>query len=330
MKSVVFLFLLFFVSAFAQEAIVDTTGYKCINYDDNKIENAETGLYPFFTALNKLEEGDLFKLDIYHLGDSHVAGLSFPNRLQYHFQINFGKLGRAVYNEPVPKKKKRTTRRKKRKGDSELIIDNIVSNSDFFKASDDTLFFDESFPIDTDTTLLAEIPFEKRGIFFSIYGNVGKTFGYIASSQSVALQLSKINPNLTVITLGTNDAFAPNFDSAEVAGNIKRLIDLVRTYNKNSSIIITTPAESYIKKKMQNINIQVVRNAIINVCKSENICYWDFYNIMGGENSMDEWVNLELAASDKIHFTKQGYALMADLLYVAIMKEYEKYLYKLN
>jgi len=38
------------------------------------------------------------------------------------------------------------------------------------------------------------------------------------------------------------------------------------------------------------------------------------------------WVLNGLATNDKVHFTKAGYMLMADLIYVAIMKEYENFL----
>jgi hypothetical protein len=38
----------------------------------------------------------------------------------------------------------------------------------------------------------------------------------------------------------------------------------------------------------------------------EQIAYWSMYNAMGGENSMVKWVEIGLAGSDYVHFTRSG------------------------
>ena len=53
---------------------------------------------------------------------------------------------------------------------------------------------------------------------------------------------------------------------------------------------------------------------------------WDFYSVMGGLNSVSLWYKEDLVKNDKIHFTREGYILKADLLFNAIMKSYDNYL----
>ena len=54
--------------------------------------------------------------------------------------------------------------------------------------------------------------------------------------------------------------------------------------------------------------------------------FWDMYEVMGGKNSMVEWVKLNLAATDYIHFAPAGARKISTLLYSALIKEYENYL----
>lgn len=324
MRFYIKLFLFFFsITLFAQEQIVDTTAYTFINYDLNRITNGKNNLYSFFEKLYLLENNEINKVSIFHFGDSHVAGLSFPNRLEYLFQLNFGNLGRMVHTEQ-PKVKKRYAKRRRRRGGD---IDDFSTE---FAAIKDTLFTPDSLVIDTDTSWLSLVPVNKSGIYFNIYGNVGKSFPFFTSSSFFMTQLEAANPDLAVITLGTNDAFAPKFDSLLFYNNAKELITALKRSNPKVNIILTIPSESYIKRKTINANIEVVKNAIILLAEQEKVCAWDFYDIMAYDDKMNNWVVSGLATNDKVHFTKQGYTLMADLLYVAIMKEYESFLLEKN
>ena len=43
---------------------------------------------------------------------------------------------------------------------------------------------------------------------------------------------------------------------------------------------------------------------------------------MGGAGSMDAWVNANLARTDRIHFTPEGYTILGNLLFNALMDVY--------
>ncbi len=325
----IIIFFFISISLFSQESILDTNNYRFIKYSANIINNDEIGLSSFFTKLQKLEEAKINKISIFHLGDSHVAGLSFPNRLEYNFEINFGKLGRTVYTHSNPVKKiKRRSHRRRRKGSDEIEFDYFFNQrpESFYK--NDSLLIYDSLAVDTDTTWFHNIPIQKRGIYYSIYGNTGKSFSYFINSSVIQNYIIDTKPDLAIITLGTNDAFGLNYDSSETALQITKLIKNIRLANPTASVLVTIPAESFIKHITPNLNILSVRNVIKDVCIKNKACYWDFYNIMGGQNSMDIWLENELAYKDKVHFTKPGYQLIADMLYVAIMKSYVNFLEK--
>ena len=94
------------------------------------------------------------------------------------------------------------------------------------------------------------------------------------------------------------------------------------------NIILTTPADSYRKvgkKKQKNQNMKIARNLIIEYCKKNHLAYWDLYEIMGGFGSIDKWKARGFVQADKIHFTKAGYKVQAELMYRAILNGYKSY-----
>jgi lysophospholipase L1-like esterase len=50
---------------------------------------------------------------------------------------------------------------------------------------------------------------------------------------------------------------------------------------------------------------------------------WDLYGVMGGANSVHTWLKEDLMKKDKLHFTTKGYQLIGDLLFEAIMNDWQ-------
>ena len=70
------------------------------------------------------------------------------------------------------------------------------------------------------------------------------------------------------------------------------------------------------------------RTGLIYIAFETNSCFWDMYLNMGGENSIQEWVNEKpsLAARDYIHFTNSGAKKIADYFIEDFMVDYKNYL----
>ncbi len=77
-------------------------------------------------------------------------------------------------------------------------------------------------------------------------------------------------------------------------------------------------------------NIEKIIKAQRNAARKTNSAFWDLYTAMGGKNSMPSWVFAEpaLARKDFTHFNRKGGHIVAQMLYNALMQEYEKYLSK--
>lgn len=74
-------------------------------------------------------------------------------------------------------------------------------------------------------------------------------------------------------------------------------------------------------------NIEPIRDAQRNAAFKAGCAFWDLYEAMGGKNSMPSWVFAEpaLANKDFTHFTPKGAMLVSEMLFKALMSEYEKY-----
>ena len=79
-------------------------------------------------------------------------------------------------------------------------------------------------------------------------------------------------------------------------------------------------------------NIRKIRDAQRNAAFKAGCAFWDLYEAMGGNNAMVSWVRHKpaLASKDYTHFTAKGARLVGEMLYNALMKEYETYKVRTN
>jgi lysophospholipase L1-like esterase len=73
-----------------------------------------------------------------------------------------------------------------------------------------------------------------------------------------------------------------------------------------------------------NPNVIFVNENIRKTCKDLNLAFWDFYSIMGGENSIIQWYSKGLTGNDKLHFRKSGYEIQAELFTEALINLIER------
>ena len=70
-------------------------------------------------------------------------------------------------------------------------------------------------------------------------------------------------------------------------------------------VIIVISANDHLKdRKYDNKNTISVNENLYKVSSELNLAFWDFYTIMGGEHSINEWHKKGLTGEDKLHFKK--------------------------
>ena len=140
-------------------------------------------------------------------------------------------------------------------------------------------------------------------------------------------QLSLLQPSLLIISLGTNESFGRNFNRESFEMQVGSLVSLVREEMPGTSLLITTPIETYrsvyVNKKRQyvrNENIAKVADVIASYTEKEGIACLDMYAVGGGANSCKNWYDAKMFGRDRIHFTRNAYEEQGALLYKAIVR----------
>lgn len=150
----------------------------------------------------------------------------------------------------------------------------------------------------------------------------GATVATFLKSSRFAQQVGQLTPNFVIISLGTNDVYNPAFRRGVFKRNLKKLINTIKAASPNTIIILTTPGDHLINGTDKNNLLKTIERAIKDVAKTEHCGVWDFYNVMGGDGSINLWAEKGLCARDMLHLNRKGYRLQGALLFEAITKLY--------
>ncbi|MCC6601251.1 MAG: hypothetical protein IT223_11345 [Crocinitomicaceae bacterium] len=171
---------------------------------------------------------------------------------------------------------------------------------------------------------------ENAGITYNSIGvNGAGTYSYLRCNLFEE-QLYTLRPDMIILGIGVNDANVSvnDFDRSGYEARYDSLIQQFLRVNPHTCFMFITNNDTYFQKRYPNKNALQVREAMQHLAKKYNGAVYDLFGIMGGLGSIDSWVGSGLAAKDRVHFTKLGYELQADMMYEAVSKSFGDYLEK--
>ena len=166
---------------------------------------------------------------------------------------------------------------------------------------------------------------EQPGVLYNNIGINGAEYRHYNKNIKLQSQMSLLNPNLIIISLGTNEAYAPRYSNADFYKQVDSLIVNLKAKNPEAAFIITTPGDSNKKRKYKNPNNLKAANVLIDYCKQHGIVYWNWFSIMGGTGVINKWALKGLTSKDKLHLSRKGYELQGLLLHTAILNAFQDY-----
>lgn len=160
-------------------------------------------------------------------------------------------------------------------------------------------------------------------------GSAGTEFSKLDYLQSKQMA-EQLNVGLIILQFGVNVVpyMSKNYNFYEKT--LTRQLNYLKKIFRNTPLIIVSVSDMSMKKDDEFIsypNIGKIKQAQKNAAKKTNCAFWDLHSAMGGENSMPQWVNAKpaLATKDFIHFNRRGGNLIANMIYKAIIQEYDKF-----
>ncbi|MCK3684301.1 GDSL-type esterase/lipase family protein [Maribellus sp. YY47] len=165
-----------------------------------------------------------------------------------------------------------------------------------------------------------------NGIMYHSIGVNGAHVPAYLRCQLFEKQLAELKPDLVILGIGINDAYGRRFTQDRFEDHYDQLIAEIKRAAPDAAIVFTTNNDSYLYRRYVNKNGEKVRESMLRMAEKYNAGVWDMFTVMGGLNSIVLWQQNHLAQSDKIHFTREGYLMIADLFFNALMQDFENYL----
>ncbi len=169
-----------------------------------------------------------------------------------------------------------------------------------------------------------------NGITYNAIGVNGASTRSYLKCERFDEHLQTLHPDLAIFGIGINDANVPagDFDAAQYEARYDSLIGHFRFANPNACILFVTNNDTYYQKKYPNKNAIAVQEVMFKLAKKYDGAVFDLFEVMGGLGSINEWERASLAASDRVHLSRKGYELQADLMSYAFQKALGDYLDK--
>jgi len=163
-----------------------------------------------------------------------------------------------------------------------------------------------------------------------IYSSIGVNGAKCSDYNKYPLffeQLPALNPDLVVISLGTNESF-----DKMIGANYKEQLNLfiknIRDKNPDAAILVITPPPSLFKRKYPNVFVAEYSKIILAQETEQNYATWDLFSEMGGLFSVNRNASKGLMSTDRVHYSKDGYEKQGLLFSEAILEAYDNF--KLN
>jgi lysophospholipase L1-like esterase len=175
------------------------------------------------------------------------------------------------------------------------------------------------------------------GVTVDALGIVGAVQNVITQWEPDALreQLGWRQPDLLILSYGTNEAFAPRLNPEIYRNELRKTIRQLRAAAPRA-VILLVGAPNAGKKEGYGENmgcrydlplaLRTVQAVQREVAEEERLMYWDWAAAMGGVCAMQQFTETvpPLARPDLIHFTEEGYARSGNSLFNALMDTYKR------
>ena len=144
-------------------------------------------------------------------------------------------------------------------------------------------------------------------------------------SASLSVFYRETNTRLIILQFGGNmipQTENPSTISGYVRSTLRQQVRYLRACAPESAILFIGPSDmsTRIDGEMATYPLVPYMDKLLKkMAEEEQIAYWSMYDAMGGQNSMVKWVEIGLAGSDYVHFTRAGANKVGRLLYDWLM-----------
>jgi lysophospholipase L1-like esterase len=173
------------------------------------------------------------------------------------------------------------------------------------------------------------------GVVYDSLGVNGAFAGLLATTMNGphwTEQLQHRNPNLVILNYGTNESEYASDDQMErYDRELREVISRVRTALPTASILIVSPMDRGKRAPGGRIitmpSIPKIVDMQRRVALQGHCAFLNLYTAMGGEGTMARWHEgrKHLVGADLTHPNGEGAQTVGNLIYMALMEDYDNY-----
>ena len=172
----------------------------------------------------------------------------------------------------------------------------------------------------------------ETGLAYHVIGNNGAAFSSYTMVGNVGNDIAEMfEPDLIIVSLGTNEAFGKITDS-EFRRTVDEFVKELQTANPDARLLLVTPQECHRKTTRRrrrktrtsfqvNANVKRMRDVILAYAHDNSIPVYDWYEVAGGTGSSHKWISDRNINTDHIHLTLSGYRLQGNLFTDALLEQ---------
>lgn len=155
---------------------------------------------------------------------------------------------------------------------------------------------------------------DEPGVVVDALGIAGARFATPLAwdEPTFTAEIARRSPDLVVLEYGTNESANPNLHPEAYAKDATELVARVRRAAPKADCIVLGPTEI----EAHPDAVAIVSPAFEAAAEKAGCAFWDTWRVMGGPGSMRAWRtgDPQLAQSDGIHLTAEGYKKLGALL----------------
>ncbi len=165
---------------------------------------------------------------------------------------------------------------------------------------------------------------DNRGLLYTSVGINGAGHYSIMRENKLPQHLQELKPDAIILDVGANDFYQKGMEQQRFKDNLISIIEMFKTYAPDALIILSNSQD--IHRGGYSVRAcSIFSTMISDVAKSENVAFYDWYRVAGGNQSMKIWKSLHLANRDGVHLTRDGYELKGSLIYQSFGRTYRQF-----
>ena len=147
----------------------------------------------------------------------------------------------------------------------------------------------------------------KKGVVFNTVGVNGATYGDFLKYSLQMEQLNSIQPDLIMISLGTNESLS-SITKEDFQKNISDLVSKFKEQNPNLPILLISPTDNRLKsQKIKEIVSWIEESSQLN-----KVAFFNLYEATGGSGYFKKALNKKEANTDRVHFLRPSYEFQTE------------------